>query len=257
MQSLIFDLETTSADKDSRIVQMAIRLIDENGKVLINKSKLYNPGIPISKEAFETHGISDMDVAECPSFADDAKKLKKVFEGKILIGYNIIVFDIPVLMNEFDRAGVDVELSGQVIDVMKLETALESRKLAAVYERYTGKPMENAHDAMGDIIATETILQYQLKTIERRKLNEKEIMEVSGLPKGAADYFGKLKYDENGDLIFNFGKKCMGKRVIDEIQYANWILGEKFPSQVKKLIREELKKTIKTSFKKSPNYIKF
>jgi DNA polymerase-3 subunit epsilon len=229
---------------------MAIKLMDEDGTVLINKSKLYNPTIPITKEAYETHGISDEMVKDAPTFAEDAKKLKKVFEGKQLIGYNIVVFDIPVLMNEFDRCGIEVELSKDIIDVMKLETLLHSRKLADVYERYTGKPIENAHDALGDVTATAIVLNHQMDLVVKKGLNEKEVFASIGLPKDSADYFGKLKYDENGDLIYNFGQKCKGKRVIDEKDYANWMLSQSFPSQVKKLLREELKKGIKKEFKK-------
>lgn len=248
MKKVIFDLETTSAERDTcRIVQLAIKQIDEDGKVLINKSKMYNPGVPITPAATETHGITDAMVKKCPSFSDDAKKLRKIFEDAILVGYNLIVFDIPVLLNEFDRAGVEINLSRKVIDVMKLETVLSPRTLGAVYERYTGKKLEGAHNAQADVDGTEIVFEYQMKKIIRDGLNEEELLAKVGVPQDAADFFGKLKYDKDGDLIFNFGKN-KDLKVKDEYHYANWILDNAFPAQIKKLIREEQQKTTKKEF---------
>lgn len=250
MNKLYFDLETTSAEKDTcRIIQLGIKQIDELGNVLVNKSKMYNPGVPITPSATEAHGITDAHVKNYPSFYPDCKKLKGMFETSTLIGYNIITFDIPVLLYEFERAGVELNISRNIIDVMRLETQLSPRTLSAVYERYTGKALEGAHDAMADVEGTETVFNYQKEKIINNKLNAIELLEKAGLPKDAADFFGKLKYDETGHLIYNFGKKCFGKRVIDEVQYTNWVLGEPtFPSEIKRLLREELKKLTKKQF---------
>lgn len=249
MKKVFFDLETTSAKKDEcRIIQVGITQLDEKGNVLISKSKMYKPDVPITPEATAAHGITDEMVKDCPSFYDDCKKLKKIFEDAVLVGYNIIVFDIPVLMSEFDRAGVELNLSGHFIDVMKLETILQPRTLSAVYERYTGEKLESAHDALADVRGTRKVFGHQLAKIDRDGLNKDEILKSCGVPEGAADFFGKLKCDDQGYLVFNFGKKALGKRVVDEVQYANWVLGEAFPSQVKNLIKEELKRGTKQAF---------
>jgi DNA polymerase III subunit epsilon len=255
MNKVIFDLETTSAEKDKcRIVQLGIKQIAEDGTVLINKSKMYNPGVPITPEAFKAHGITNEMVKDCPRFADDAKKLKKIFEDAILVGYNIMVFDIPVLLNEFDRAGVELNLSRQVIDVMKLEQVLSPRTLGAVYERYTGKKLEGAHDAMNDVEGTAVVLSHQLRKIANdTTLSEQydEIMDKVGVAKDSADFFGKLKYNEAGNLYYTFGK-CKGQEVLlnDETKrYAEWIISEKsFASDIKRVLRDELKKSTKKEF---------
>jgi hypothetical protein len=117
-----------------------------------------------------------------------------------------------------------------------------------VYERYTGKKLDGAHGALVDVMGTETVLAYQKAKIMKDNLDEDALLDSVGVPKDAADFFGKLKYDEDGDLIFNFGKKCPGKKVKNERDYANWILGEKFPLQIKQLIRDELKKVTKQQF---------
>lgn len=256
MKKVIFDLETTGADKSKdRIVQMGIHMFEEKGnvsRVILSKTKLYNPEMPISEAAFNAHGITDKMVKNAELFRNDAKKLKKIFEDSELIGYNIIQFDIPVLMAEFERAGVELNLSGKVVDVMKLETLLHPRTLGAVYKRYTGQDMKNAHDAMGDIKATEVILQHQMLKIKNEGFNRDELMEGAGIPPNAADFFGKFKFDDQGYLVYNFGKH-LNKRVLlneETRTYATWILGESFPSQVKKFLQDELKKDVAAQFKK-------
>ena len=248
MHKLLFDIETTGADvSKDRIIQLAIRIIDEDGNVLVDKAKNYNPGIPISKTASDIHGIKDKDVKDCPSFKSDAKKLKKLFEDKIIVMYNGLRFDIPIIMQEFERAGVDVELSGKFIDVLKVERKLSPHSLGATYKKYTGEDLEGAHDAMKDVNATDIIMIHQK---ERNSLSDDELMEMTDT-EGMADYGGKLKYDDKGFLVFNFGNKCRGKRVIDEPSYAGWVLGQAtFSSQVKKLIRDE--QTMGLKARKSP-----
>lgn len=243
MHKLFFDVETTGADatKD-RIVQLAIKIVDEEGNVILNKSKMYNPEIPISKEATEIHGIKNSDIKDAPLFKEDAKKLKKLFEDKIICMYNGLRFDIPIIMNEFDRAGVEVVLSGKFIDVLKVERKLAPHTLSATYKKYTGQDLDGAHNAQADNDATDTVMTHQK---ERNGLSDDDLMEMTDTS-GMADYYGKLKYDDKGFLVFNFGAKCRGKRVIDEPSYSSWVLGEKFPSQVKKLIRDEQTKGLKT-----------
>lgn len=253
MEKLIFDCETTSANRDNaRITQLAIKIIDKDGKIILNKAKLYNPQVPIEPSASEITGITDEMVKNCPTFAEDAKKLKKLFENKIIIGYNILVFDIVVILNEFERAGVEVNLSRNFIDVLKIERILHSNTLSSVYERYTGKSLDNAHDAMIDVLATETVLEYQLKQAKKNGLVLEEVLEQGNISPDAADFFGKLKYNENKELCYTFGKhKGLAVNLnTDTKQYANWILGDSqnFPSQVKQLLKDELKKGTKKEF---------
>lgn len=248
MDKLFFDIESTGLSTETdRIVQIGIMVISETGEVLVDKAKMYNPTIPISKTAEEAHGIKDGDVEDCPTFASDAKKLKKVFENKIIIGYNIMRFDVPLLLAEFKRAKVDVNLSGKFIDVLNVEKKLNSNKLADAYFRYTGNKLTGAHDAMNDVRATKVIWEGQAHKIagsEEAKSNgiEELFYDMSGT-KEMVDIYNKLKRDKDGYLIFNFGKN-KDRRIIDEKQYASWMLDNDFPTQVKALIREEQTKHV-------------
>jgi len=243
MNKLFFDIESTGPDVNKdRIVELAIRVVDEEGNVIVDKAKRYNPGIPISKNASDIHGIKDSDVRDLPSFKEDAKKLKKLFEDKIIVTYNGLRFDIPMLQAEFERAGVELTLSGQYIDVLKVERKLNSNSLSSVYKKYTGQDLEGAHGAMADVNATQIVMENQIKL---NSLSEDDLFQMTDT-KGMADLSGKLIFDDKGFLVFNFGNKCKGKRVIDEPSYASWVLGEStFSSQIKKLIRDEQTKGLK------------
>jgi|GEM_PF-1672461 len=241
MDKLTFDIETTGADANKdRIIQLAIRVVAENGDVLVSKSKLYNPGIPISASATEVHGITDEMVKDTPPFKDDAKKLKALFENKIIVTYNGLRFDIPIIMAEFERAGVDVNLSGKYIDVLKVERKVTAHTLGATYKRYSGQELEGAHDALADVVATEYIMSQHMKL---NSLSDDQLIEMTDT-KGMADWGGKLRYDEAGFLVYTFGK-CKGNRVVDEPGFSSWVLKENFPTQVKKLIRDEQTKGLK------------
>lgn len=257
MQKLTFDIETTGPDatKD-RIVQLGITVTDEQGNIIIDKSKLYNPEITILPAATQVHGITQDDVKDCPTFREDAKKLKKIFENKIIITYNGLVFDIPILLNEFERAGVELNLSDNIIDVYRIEKKLHPTTLSNTYKHYTGKELEGAHDAMADIHATNTVLEYQIEEILNQYSDDEKIgdvmnklYELSGT-NNLVDFYGKFTKDENGYLIVNFGKKCKGQRLVDNPGFAEWMLKESFPSQIKKLIKQELKKEVRKQFSK-------
>jgi DNA polymerase III subunit epsilon len=261
MQELFFDCESTgpSATKD-RIIELAIIVRDQNKEIILRKSKRYNPGIPISKEATSVHGITDEDVADCPSFADDAKKLKKIFEDKIIITYNGLKFDIPLLMAEFNRAGVEVKLSGKYMDSLKIERKLHPQTLSQVYKNYTGRNLEGAHGALSDVEATMVVLDNQYSILydslaaadgagadmptesKWPEMIDNDLYEMSGA-KNSVDLSGKLAFDKEGFMIFTFGK-CKDKRVVDNKEYVNWIIDNDFPEDVKKAVREELNKYI-------------
>lgn len=259
MDILFFDLETTGPDtaKD-RIVELGIKVINSKGEVVLNKAKRYNPEMKISPEATKVHGIKHGDIKDCPSFESDAKKLAKLFKDKIIAGYNIMVFDIPMLMNEFDRAGVELELSGKYIDSFKIEQKLSSKSLSNIYKQYTGKDLEDAHSAEADLNATHEVLTHQMKKIETLEGMKPDMFDnlytLSGT-KDLVDFYGKFRRDAEGYLVYKFGKH-KDVRVVDEMGYAEWMLKvtPPFPSQIRKLIKEEQLKSTQKAFTKPQTF---
>lgn len=236
---IFFDLETTGIDvvKD-RIVEISLVKVMPDGTEEI-KTRRINPGMPIPVVATAVHGISDDDVKDCPSFKLIAKSLAQYIEGCDLAGYNSNKFDIPMLMEEFLRAGVDIDLKKRkCIDVQNIFHKMEQRTLAAAYKFYCEAELENAHSAEADTLATYEILKKQL---ERYPEMENDVEYLSKLSERipTADYAGRIAYDEFGVEIINFGKH-KGKRVVDvlknEPSYYNWIMNGDFPEYTKKIL---------------------
>ena len=232
---IFFDLETTGVNtvKD-RIVQIAaIKLSPFDYKVLDKLNLLINPGIKISAEAIEVHGITDEMVSGEPIFSDVATRIRNFFYEDTLAGYNIMKFDVPMLAEEFQRVGVEFPApSVEFIDVFKLFQELMPRTLAGAYSFYVDGGFENAHDAEADVDATIKVL-IGMKN-KHTDLEPDKMFEISK-PKGMADLSGYFIKNEEGELIFNFGKH-KGKKAANERDYLYWMFGNDFPSDTKKLI---------------------
>ncbi len=236
---IFFDLETTGIDvvKD-RIVEISLVKVMPDGTEEV-KTRRINPGMPIPAFATSVHGITDEDVKDCPQFKAVAKSLAKYMEGCDLAGYNSNKFDIPMLVEEFLRAGVDVDFKGRkCIDVQTIFHKMEQRTLSAAYKFYCDKDLENAHSAEADTLATYHILQSQLERYSNIENNMEFLAEFTKVS-SMADYAGRIAYDADGVEVINFGKH-KGKRVIDvlrtEPSYYNWIMNGDFPEYTKKVL---------------------
>ena len=160
---VFFDLETTGVNiATDRIVEISYLKVYPNGKEECKTLRI-NPGIPIPPESTAVHGISDADVANCPTFKEVAKTIAREIEGCDLAGYNSNRFDIPLLVEELLRAGVDIDLSKRkMIDVQTIFHKMEQRTLSAAYKFYCDKDLNDAHTAEADTRATYEVLKSQL-----------------------------------------------------------------------------------------------
>lgn len=224
-----FDLETTGLDivKD-RIIQIAVVRKDNDGKIE-EKKVLINPEIPIAPEATEVHGITNEMVKDAPTFKQVARSLYKYIEGYDLSGYNILRFDLPLLVEELLRAGVDFSFDGvKIIDVMKIYKKLHPRDLGSCYNYYTGRTLDGAHDALNDTRATAEILDAMTK--EEGELEGKtmdELDEMSNDNKSIVDFAGKFTRNDAGVICFNFGKH-KGTPCANELGFIDWMIGKDF-----------------------------
>ena len=159
---IIFDLETTGLDfiKD-RIIQMSYIKVSPDGTE-VRKNLFVNPGRPIPQEVVELTGISDEDVKDAPTFKQLAATLEQEFTGCDFAGYNSNHFDVPMLAEEFLRAGIDFDFNKcRLIDAQTIFMKMERRNLAAAYKFYCGRKMEEdfeAHRADQDTEATYRVL---------------------------------------------------------------------------------------------------
>jgi DNA polymerase-3 subunit epsilon len=236
------DLETTGVNLSSdRIVEIAIVKLMSDGSRLV-KRKLINPQIPIPQSSSDIHGITDEMVKDAPTFKQAGNEIKQFLEGCDLGGYNSNRFDIPILMEEFLRAGMEeVDLSQQrMIDVQHIFYQMEPRTLTAAYKYYCDKELENAHSAEVDIKATIEVLEAQVARYPKLGNTVDSILGVIGEEK-VVDYARRFIFDEKGVEVFNFGK-YKGKSVVDtlkyEPQYYDWMMKGDFPLHTKRKLTE-------------------
>ncbi len=261
---LFFDIESTGLNViRDRIIQIGMVKYFASGKPTEEMVLLINPGIPISKEAERVHGITAKDLANKPSFQQVAQKIYDFIGDADLAGYNSNRFDVPILMEEFDRVGIDWDIEHRkMIDVQRIFYKMESRTLKAAYRLYCGKELEDAHDALADVKATIDVLKGQLQRYDGVDLLDEEGLTVAAPVKNdmkvlhdftndlkMLDATQRLKVESDGTIVFNFGK-YIGQEVKEVLmkdkQYYHWILNKEFSAQVKKIVQnivrtEELK----------------
>lgn len=247
-----FDLETTGLNiTHDRIVEISILRVNTNGMQEQN-TWLLNPQIPISAEAAAVHGYTNAMVADKPTFRQVAPEIARMFGNCDLAGYNILKFDLPLLMEEFLRIDYDFSLEGRdFIDVMNIFMKMEPRTLKGAYRFFCHAELEGAHGAGADTKATYEVLKAMLDKYEgvdyedskgvktQGPVNDmKELSQFSAHHQNA-DLSGQIIYDAQGKEVFQFGKH-KGKRVEDvfriEPSYYSWMMNSDFPLYTKNVI---------------------
>ncbi|QDH80824.1 3'-5' exonuclease [Echinicola soli] len=244
-----FDLEATGINiSTDRIVEVSIVKVHPGGEEE-TKTMQINPTIPIPKEVSLIHGIYDKDIKDAPTFKDVAKELHQFLEGADLAGFNVLKFDIPLLVEEFLRAGIDFDIEKRnLLDAQKIFHMMEKRNLTAAYKFYCGKTLENAHSAEADTIATYEVFKAQ---IERYK--DEEAFDLQGNKLGViendmkkvhqlinekmVDLAGRFIFNDEGVECFNFGKhkgKPVEQVLKEEPNYYDWMMKGDFPLDTKR-----------------------
>lgn len=238
---VFFDLETTGIDiVHDRIVEISMVKVMPNSDEIV-KTRRINPGMPIPPESTAIHGITDDDVKDCPTFKEIAKSLAAQIEGCDLAGFNSNRFDIPMLAEEFLRAGVDVNLGRRkFVDVQTIFHKKEQRNLTAAYKFYCQKDLENAHSAEADTMATYEVLKAQLDRYPDLENDINFLSQYSSFNKNV-DFAGRMVYNEQGKEVINFGK--YKGRLVEEVLkndpgYYGWMMNGDFPLNTKQMLTE-------------------
>ncbi|HLF62142.1 MAG TPA: 3'-5' exonuclease [Saprospiraceae bacterium] len=256
-KDLIFlDVEATGLHViRDRIIQLAMIKYSAEGKAPVELNWLINPGIPISEEAMQVHGIKPADVANKPIFRQLAAEIFAFIGDADFAGYHSNQFDIPILMEELARCGFELNLDNRrLIDVQRIFYKMEPRTLSAAYRYYCQEEINEAHDALQDVKATIAVLDGQLDMYKDKDLltEEGELLkrpikeDVGALHEFTndlrlVDATQKLKYDVNGEIVFNFGIHRglpVAKILAEDKQYYHWMLNKEFSFQVKQIIRK-------------------
>jgi len=254
-----FDIESTGLNVlRDRILQLAIIKFPKNSQEPEELSLLINPGVPISEEAFQVHGISAKVLSNKPIFSQVADKIFKFIGDSDLAGYNSNRFDIPMLVEEFARVGIDFDMAKRrTIDVQRIFYKMEPRTLKAAVRFYCQKDLINAHDALSDVRATISVFEGQLEKYVGKEVENEDgflgpspiIPDIQQLHDFTNDLrfldaTQKLRVEKDGTVVFNFGKyegKPAGEVLYKDKNYYNWIITKEFSTQVKQAVKSLLK----------------
>ena len=248
-----FDLESTGTNiTHDRIIEIAVIKVMPNGEVH-RKTNLLNPTIPIPAESSVFHGIRDEDVKDKPTFKEVARDYARFMEGADLSGFSILKMDVPMLVEEFLRAGVDFDYQRKkIIDAQKIFHLMEKRTLAAAYRFYFQKEMKDSHTAEADAEASMDVLLAQVIKYEGQEvvdISGKKIGEIKNdmetlsklISADMVDLAGRMIKNEKGEEIFNFGKH-KNKKVTavfkEEPAYYDWMMNGDFPQDTKRKLTE-------------------
>lgn len=260
-----FDIEATGVNvANDRIIEIAVIKVLPSGDIQ-RKTNLINPTIPIPAESTLIHGITNEDVKDKPTFKEVAREYAKFFEGADMGGFNILKFDVPILVEEFLRADVEFDYGRKkIIDSQKIFHLMEKRTLSAAYKFYCQKEMENAHSAEADTQATMEVLISQIEKYDGRDVTDglerkvgviKNDMEALAKLVGddMIDLAGRMVRNSKGEIIFNFGKhknKLVEKVFAEEPAYYDWMMNGDFPLDTKRRLTEIKLAGLKAALKK-------
>lgn len=225
---VFFDLESTGTDLASdRIIDFGAIRVSNFGSCdqkIEYLEFLINPSRPILNS--EIHGITDEMVIDAPTFKQVAEHIAAFMEGCDLAGYNIKRFDIGLLAEELNRAGIDFSMAGRrTLDQFLAYKVLNPQTLAAAHERYVGMPIENAHRAMADANASLAVFNNMI-AFNHIPNDADEIVKFQQNGEEhdtMVDFAGKFTRNKDGVILLNFGQH-KGKPAIEHPDFVKWML---------------------------------
>lgn len=250
---VFFDLEGTGINVGTdRIVEISLVKLHPDGQKDIYTQRVH-PTIPIPLESSLIHGIYDADVKDKPYFKDIAKDVNQFIGSSDLAGFNVLKYDIPLLVEEFLRTGIDFDLEKRnLLDAQKIFFMMEKRNLTAAYKFYCGKTLENAHSAEADTLATMDVFQAQvvryageeMEDLQGNKIGifENDMKKLHELiNEKMVDLAGRFVFNSEGVEVFNFGKhkgKTVAQVLKEEPGYYDWMMRGDFPLDTKRKLTQ-------------------
>jgi DNA polymerase III subunit epsilon len=238
----VLDLETTGINvRTDRVVEIGVLKLRPDGSSA-QYTQRFNPEVPIPAEASAVHGIFDADVAGAPRFADEADKLRAGLDGCDLCGFNINRFDLPLLYNEFRRAGRSFDLEGRaVIDPLEIFRAYQRRDLSAAVRHYLGREHTHGHSASADVLATAAVLDAMLARHADLPREPADLHARFGKPNAvdSAGFFARVQ----DEIRFVKGKhrgQPLARVALTSPDYLEWMLRQDFFDDTKAIVRRAL-----------------
>lgn len=253
---VFFDLETTGTNMlTDRIVEISVVKLFPDGTREV-KTRRINPEMHIPEEASAIHGIYDDDVRGAPTFRQIAQSLYIYLEDCDLGGYNVVKFDVPVLVKEFQRAGLEFDTKKRrIVDAYYLYCKMEPRTLKAAYKKFCGKSLDDAHSAEADTLASLEVFEAELEKYSQWTSEEMpedveftpdlDVIHALCTPRipDAVDPDGRFKW-RGGEVVIGFGRNAgqsLKTVAVENPEFLRWILKADFSPEVKKIASDALK----------------
>jgi len=232
---LFFDVESTGLEKaKDRIVSLAA------WRSGVRNYWLFNPGFQMSDEVIAIHGLTNEMVEGKPLFQSHAAEIHRFFAGCDLVGYNLINFDVPILWEEFHRAGIEWDLTGvAIIDPANIFRKKEPRDLTGALRFYCGEERKDAHDARADVDATDKVLVGQMIAYPDLQAMSRAELAAFCRMEDRLDLDGRLQRNKQGDAVYGFGKS-KGVRLADDPGFGEWMLRQDFITAQTKIVLRRL-----------------
>lgn len=255
----VFDIESTGSDVvNDRIIQIAFIKYPKEGGAPIEKMYMVKPNHPIKPDATRVHGLTNEMLKDSPTFKELALEIQDFIGDADLAGYNSNRFDVPLLIEEFARVGLDFDMTGRrLIDALLIFYKMEPRTLKAALKFYCNKELKEAHDALADTRATADVILGQIKYYDGVDYVDNDdnvtpapisndIQAIHDFVNDGkrVDFMGRFVRDREGNIIFNFGKN-KGELAHRHPNMLNWIISKDFPLQVKNIAKAILKGELK------------
>lgn len=237
---IFFDLETTGLDlnKDHIIQFAAVKVFPNGTRDEVNI--FIDPLIPIKPEATEVHGIKNSDLVGFPIFEDVAAEINNFIGDADLAGYNIIPFDLPLLIQHLESQNITLDISNRhIVDLYKIYIGLRPANLVTAYNEYVGGTFK-AHDAAGDAMATYELAVKMFDKESKTLGNSVQEWEAFSFDRSKmVDFAGKFIRNDEGEICFNVGKD-KGRPVKENLSFLKWMLDKEFPNDTKNWARRLL-----------------
>jgi DNA polymerase-3 subunit epsilon len=237
---IALDTETTGLDIcNDEIIELSLHKLFPDGREEI-KNYRFNPDCPIKEDAFNVHGITEEELKDCPKFREKAEEIFEFLRECDIAGFSLRMLDLPLLAEHFLSCNIIFDLKGiNIVDAGVIFKKKEERTLVAAVKFYLDREHIGAHGADADTVATKEVLFAQIEKYRDIGNSIEEIAKYSTFDNNAADFAGKLVYDAEGNMRFNFGK-YKGQPVLEFPEYADWMIGTNFPRYTKHILRAYL-----------------
>ncbi|NLB56537.1 MAG: 3'-5' exonuclease [Lentisphaerae bacterium] len=242
----VFDIESTGVNpRSDRIVEFAVTIIPVEGEPESHHF-LINPQCHIPAEVTAIHGISNEDVKDCPPFGEIAAHIKELLQDCDFAGFGLVKFDIPILLEEFQRANMFFDSSEiMVYDALRIFHSKEPRDLTAALKFYCAEEHDSAHSALGDVEATIKVIGGQMQKYTDLPRSIEKLNDLCVQPKDSTwvDRAGRLKWVD-GEIVINFGAKFIGRKLRElaetERKFLQWIITSDFSLETKEIVADAL-----------------